>query len=437
MAACGGDDDAAESPEEPSTTTATIEPDTGAEGSTETTVAEGSDEGESGTTPTEPAAVNDVDGELVVWTYATGDAQIAIQDDMIELFNAAYPNVEVTFEFQPYEEMTQKLLTTAASQQGPDVILYNWGDAYKLADADVIQPMDEWWDSWPEKELVPESVQHPIDGELYSVQPYVNLIALYYNKSILEEAGVEPPATVDEFEAAMAAATEIGAEGYVGDFGPAVSGWWAGMPWMWGACLDMEMNDQARLEAAMARVRSWVDEGYMSPDVVTLSQTEAMTKFLGGDVAFTVNGNWLLADAEASGVDFGVVKIPDGECPAAVYLGGEGMSIGQFSENPDLAFEFITHTYFSKEGGVRLINKLGSLAARLDTADEPVISENPALAVFSQQIATGRALPDGAEENAAQTFFGDTFSAVVAGQTSPADAAAEIVAKTPGLLAGG
>jgi multiple sugar transport system substrate-binding protein len=376
----------------------------------------------------------DVSGELVVWHYATTDAALAVQETMAAMFNDVYPNVEVTFEFQPFEQMTQKLLSTAALGDGPDVVLYQWGDAYKLVDAGVIQPLDELWSAWPDADMIAPSVQHQVDGELFAVQPYVNLIALYYNRSILTETSVDPPATVDELEAALATVTDAGHEGLVFDGGPGVSGWWGGMPWMRGGCVDITMSDEAAIEAVLARARSWVEQGYVSQDVVTLSQAEAMDRFLAGDVAFTVNGNWTLGDLDASGIDYGVVRIPDGDCPSSVYLGGEGASIGAFADDPQLAFDFLTLTYFSREGGVTLIEETGSLSTRVDTADEPAIADDPALAVFAAEVAGGLALPAGPAENAAQSYFGDTWSGVLAGQFDAADAASDLVANTPGLL---
>jgi multiple sugar transport system substrate-binding protein len=447
VAACGDDSDSdssdgsaapsvVSSAPAASTAPAASEPGgTEAAGSTESTGATESTEA-TATDSTGAGGSSDASGEIVVWHYATTDSALEVQEEMAAKFNESYPNVDVTFEFQPFEQMTQKLLTTAAQQDGPDLVLYNWGDVYKLVDAKVVLPLDEYWGSWAEADQIAPSVQHEVDGALYAVQPYVNLIALYYNKDVLAEAGVEPPSTVEELESAMQAVTDAGFQGMVMDGGPGVSGWWGGMPWMRGECVDIQMSDKDKIAMVLERTRSWIEKGFVSQDVVTLSQAEAMDKFLAGDYGFVVNGNWELADATASGVNFGVVPIPDGACESSVYLGGEGASIGAFSDDPQLAFEFLTLTYLSKEGGVSLIEKTGSLSTRLDTGSDPVIAADENLSTYAGEIAGGTPLPFGPEENAAQSLFGDTWSGVLAGQFSADEAAAELVEKTPELLAG-
>src|SRR5690625_6177426 len=52
-----------------------------------------------------------------------------------------------------------------------------------------LKPIDEEWSTFEDAEQFPDSVQHTIDGTLYAVQGYVNLLGLWCNVDQLTELG--------------------------------------------------------------------------------------------------------------------------------------------------------------------------------------------------------------------------------------------------------
>ncbi len=84
------------------------------------------------------APPNTTSGRLVVWNYFSTPGQIEALGDMAALFNARYPNVEVVYETQPFEQMTPNLLAAAAAGNGPDVIVYQAGDVVKLVEVGAL-----------------------------------------------------------------------------------------------------------------------------------------------------------------------------------------------------------------------------------------------------------------------------------------------------------
>jgi ABC-type sugar transport system, periplasmic component len=387
---------------------------------------------------------DEASGELVVWTYFRTPGQQQALDQMADRFTKQFPDVKVVYESQPFEQMTPNLLAAAAAGRGPDVVIYQWGDILKLVEAKALSSMQPFFSTWPDADQFPDSVVHRVsgieydpNGETYTIQPYVNAIGLYYNQDILDKVGIEPPKTIDELEAALEAVTRAGFKGLVLDWRPGVGGWWGGMPWMWAHGVDLTMSPDKRgtIEQVLSRVRSWVQKGYVPADVVTFDQQTAMVQWLTGKFAFTVNGNWELTRVKDEATfDWGVVSMPSGPEDSSVYLGGEGLAIGAFSKDPDLAWKYLATTWLSREGQLSLVDTVGSIPVRADVADDPKIEQAQGLSAFLEQVPTGHRLPITQAENEAQTLFGDTWSAVVSGQLSPAKAADRLVSQTPSIL---
>jgi multiple sugar transport system substrate-binding protein len=398
-----------------------------------------------GTEGAAPAGTGDAaeggggEGTVTVWHYFSEDNQVALMDEYASMFEESHDGVTVENVFVPYDQMNTKLISAAGSSTGPDVVVFNGAEAATLALGGALAPLDEQWSAFEDAGQFPESVIHQVDGTTYAVQGYVNLLGLWYNADILAEIGVEPPTTIDELEAAMAAAAEAGHRGITLSGLPQSQGEWQAYPWLSAEGFDYENLDATALEAGLSRVRGWVENGWLTQEAVTWDQTVPFQQFSAGGVAFAENGNWQLGAAEADAqFEYGVVPLPVGE-DGGVYLGGEGQGIGAFSDDPELAWEYLTSTYFSVEGEVAAADLVGSIPARLDAAQDEVVTGNPLLEPFAQTIAenganypSGNIPPEAVAE--LQLTVGQAWSSVLGGQTDPAQAAQSTVGTLQGLL---
>lgn len=187
-------------------------------------------------------------------------------------------------------------------------------------------------------------------------------------------------------------------------------------------------------------IQSWTDSGALTRESVTWDQTVPFQTWAAGDVAFAENGNWQLGTARSDAdFNYGVVPLPVGE-GGQVYLGGEGQSVGAFSKNPELAWDYLEQTYFSAEGQAIALGGVGSIPSRLDAASASEVTEDPILAAFAQSIEmNGANYPAAAvpAESVAdqQLAVGQIWSAVIGGQMTPEEAAAKLVADLERLLA--
>ena len=387
----------------------------------------------------DPAAPAGGDRTVTVWHYFSDDNQVRLMDEFAEKFEGEQDGVTVENVFVPYDQLNSKLIAAAGAKTGPDVVVFNGAEAATLALGGALAPLDEHWADFADADQVSESVVHTIDGTTYAVQGYVNLLGLWYNADILAEIGVEPPTTMDELETAMAAAKDAGYAGITLSGLPQSQGEWQAYPWITSEGFTYDDPQADALAAGLARVRSWVENGWLSQEAVTWDQTVPFQQFAAGRTAFAANGNWQMGTA-ASDADFeyGVVPLPL-SATGGVYLGGEGQGVGAFSDDPELAWEYLTSTYLDADGQLLPAEIVGSLPSRADAGESEVVTGNTLLDPFAQTITRFGAnypaavIPPEAVADV-QLTVGQAWSAAIGGQKSPQQAAEDAIAALGPLL---
>lgn len=371
----------------------------------------------------------DMEAELTIWHY-NEDAALSDLEPQIEQFQALYPNVTFDVVFVPEEQFANRIISSATTQSGPDIMWYNGAFTQTFADAGVIENLDDEWADFADADLFPDSVlQRAADDSIYGVQSYVNLNALWYNQAILDEFGLEPPATLDELESAMETITADGTyDGMLLPGAPGVPGEWISKA-LFTAYGVMDYADYGapEVEEMFARVSGWVDDAYIDRATVPLAQAEAINQFTAGDTAFYVGGNWQLTQAEEAGVEFGVVPMPEGPGgPGVVYLGGQAEAVGAFAANKELAWAFLADTWLTREHGEMRLG-LGSIPTRGDVLTEDA---DPRILAYAEAAQDGTPL---SPDTASTLEIGNLWSGVLTGQTSPADGAEQAASVAEGV----
>jgi raffinose/stachyose/melibiose transport system substrate-binding protein len=166
------------------------------------------------------------------------------------------------------------------------------------------------WDQWSPSLLTPHRVAEGGrprgEGDLYAGGLNYSTTGVFYNKELAEQIGMtEPPATLEEFEALLAKAKEMGLQPIM-QWNAAASGGGLAFPlqnlmaslgptgpineWIYqkeGATIDTPSN----LEAAR-HLEQWIASGYFPEDVNAIEYTDSNSRFAGGEGVFTFNGDW-------------------------------------------------------------------------------------------------------------------------------------------------
>lgn len=391
-----------------------------------------------GNASTAPAAVPqalpaaDTRATITVWSYIdaktspwVGRAQKALK--------AEFPNVTVKYTFVPYANMAAKLLGTAVSGGGPDGIFYNPSDAAKISQAGVLADMTGFFDAYADKAQFPDSVVWRFQDKVISLQGYVNTTALYYNKTILDSLGLQPPTTVAELGDQLAQIKAAGQGGMTMCATPTAESEFQIFCWMLGEGLNYGAWDKPKLEALFGRFDQWIEAGYVPRDVASWTQGDAFNKFSGGRYAFSQNGNWNLTDAEQFKFEWGVAPIPAGSAGSFSIGGGEGFSIGAKTANAALTWRFFELALLTIDAEKAILKDSGSIPVRQDAAQDPVIQQDPNLATYSQVVASMGARPSTPLISDYLVITGKIWNALAGGQISPAEASDRIIAQTSTL----
>lgn len=377
---------------------------------------------------------------LNVWEYFSVKSQVKELKDLATLFNKTNKNTKVNYVFVPYAHLTTKIVAAAAANSGPDVVLYNGPTIGQLVDAGALKNMTPYWNSFPAKSQFGSGVIGKVNGKVYGVQGYVNLLGLWYNKNILNKVGIKPPKTISELSTDLTKVKEAGYTGITLTGKPNDQGEWQAYPWLAAFGWSYGNPQTGPIEKAFSTIASWAKQGYLPQIAVTWGQAEPFQEFLTGRVAFAENGNWEMGSAKSkANFKYGVEPMPSARKNAKVYLGGEKESIGAFTKSPKIAWQYLAKTYLSKAGELIALKDVGSIPARTDAATSNSVTSDSMLAPFAHEAqANGESYPPKVgptnKVRNAELAVAKQWSAIIAGQATPQAAARKVVAQVKSAL---
>lgn len=386
------------------------------------------------------ASASDGPVTLTVWHYYNTDGQLATLQKLADSFEAKHPNVTVDFQYVPVDQMTTKAVTAAGAKTGPDVLVFGASGTYDLSQAGAIEPMT-WFNDFADASQFPAGARQNIDGELYGVQGFVNLLGLWYNKDMMTQLGIDaPPKTMSELQDDMALAAAAGKQGITLTGKPGLESQWQGFPWFTSNGFDYADPQAKPMAATYSMLSDWVNKGYLSKEATTWDQTIPFQQFAAGSSLFAVNGNWQVSAAKEAAFQYGVAPLPLSS-EGGVLLGGEVQNVGAFAAHKELAQEFLEETFFSTDGELALLSGFGAIPTRADAASSSEISSDPILSVFADIVQKqGRPSPSPAvpskNVNAVETLMGDYWSKAIAGEGSPDELSQNLMTELQPLLKG-
>lgn len=330
--------------------------------------------------------------------------------------------VEIERTMVPGGSLIQRVLQQASSRTLPDVLMLDNPDLAQIAETGALAPLSDFGlDADGYAEGVVQSGTY--DGELYGLAPTVNTIALFYDKSVLADAGIEPPTTWDELESAAKALTSGDRYGMAVDANATYEASWQFLPFMWSNGGDEK--DIATPETAEA-LQLWTDlvaDGSMSKSVLNWTQADVNDQFIAGKTAMMVNGPWQLPALDAAGADYGVVTIPvkDASDTAVAPLGGEVWTVPQTGDAARQAVAAkVVACMNSDENQLAMAEQRNTIPSKTSVADT-YAEQQPDQQAFVTLVASARSRTAelGAEWPTAATAIYTAIQAALTGQASP------------------
>lgn len=134
--------------------------------------------------------------------WASSPSETKLLDDQIQEFQNQYPNIVIKRQVIT-GDYNQGMQTKIASGTEPDVYYLDVSNATTFMSKGVIEPLDKYIDKEDVKDFEPNLLAgFQKDGKTYGLPKDYNTLALFYNKEMLDKAGVKVPTTWAELEAA-------------------------------------------------------------------------------------------------------------------------------------------------------------------------------------------------------------------------------------------
>ncbi|MEU4223296.1 extracellular solute-binding protein [Nonomuraea sp. NPDC026600] len=225
--------------------------------------------------------------------------------------------------------LTNQALLAGQEGNAPDVILLDNPAVSTLADAGMLTSMGDFGlDTTKfDKNLIAAG---ELDGKTYGIPIGANTLALYYNKKLLDAAGVDPK-SIKDWASLNAALKKVKAAGKKPITFSAIGteeGSFQFLPWFWGAGAQLTQLDSPQAIEALTLWNTWIKDGTAPNSVISNSQNTTWEEFLTGEFAFAENGTWQINSAAKAGFPTGIVQIPGKDGGAApTPTGGEFITV--------------------------------------------------------------------------------------------------------------
>jgi multiple sugar transport system substrate-binding protein len=226
-------------------------------------------------------------------------------------------------------DLSNKALLAAQQDNSADVLIVDNPVVSTLAEAGVLTTTDD--NKLDTSKVDPNLLAAgQSGGKTYGTPIGANTLALYYNKDVLKQAGVDIASVKDwaSLTAALAKVEKAGKKGITFSAIGTEEGSFQFLPWFWGSGAQLTDVGSAEAVSALSLWKTWLDKGYAPNSVINNTQTTSWQEFASGDYAFAENGTWQLAGAEKAGFDYGVIPVPGADGGnAAAPTGGEFVTI--------------------------------------------------------------------------------------------------------------
>jgi multiple sugar transport system substrate-binding protein len=264
---------------------------------------------------------------LTYWTGFTG-GDGPVMKSLVDKFNAANPNIKVTMNVYEWADYYQKAPAAVSTGNGPDLGVMHVDQVATNAARGVILPLDDLATSLQlnEGDFSPPVWRAGVyNDKRFAIPLDVHPLGLFYNKKVMQTAGLDPekpPTNAEEYMAALDTLKSKGIQGHWATPFPFTGTLqFEALTWQFGGQLfDEQATKPLFAEQPGVQALTWltdlVKNGYSPKNV---AQDADLIALQNGKAAFNWNGIWTINTLKAvKGMEWGAAALPQiGTQPAA------------------------------------------------------------------------------------------------------------------------
>lgn len=384
--------------------------------------------------------------KLAFWDMHS-EAESKFFKDLVDAYNKSQDQVQI--EYSTYDQAsytTTKLPTGFASGEGPDIYMISPGDFMKFAKSGLMKDLTADFPAGVKDDFLPASLEAvTYNGKIMALPFELETLGLYYNKEMLDKAGVAVPKTWDELHAAAKKLTTDKVAGLIipPDKGPYFNFIW--YPFLWqqgGNVLSADGTKSTFNTPETAKALdfwgSFFKDG-LSPKKLQLGPWE-IDNLGNKTAAMQIVGTWAINRIEEKYKDVPIglapIPIPAGG-KAATDAGGWKMAVNGQSKHAAEAAKFVMWAFGSSDLTHAL--KWGTEVKFAYSPRKSVVEKGKDIynkglrKVFTEEIYNS-AIPEPRYPSEVVDAVGDAMQYVMYGKMTGAEAAKTVDAKIADIL---
>jgi arabinogalactan oligomer / maltooligosaccharide transport system substrate-binding protein len=384
---------------------------------------------------------------LTFWYTENTTEQPAILK-IVNNFNTSHPNIHVNAQYVDFNSLHDKFATAAKSTSGaPDVLRTDIAWTSEFAkDGYLLQLDGKVGDT---SDFLPAPLAYnKYNGHLWGLPEVTDFVAMYYNKALLQQAGIDaPPATMDDLRADAKKLTNAGNQQY--GFANEGSSYFL-LPFIFAYGGGMISDDaktvyvnDSQSVSGFSQLLGMIQDGSVQPIDFKNGYNNADEGFKSGKVAIIFNGPWQAVDlmsgsafSGSNASNFGVAAIPTGpagDVPRSP-TGGQNYSIYAGTAHPSESVTFLNYLDSAQsQTSVALAN--GTLPTR-QSAYTDQVKANKVISAFQPLLSSAKSRPVNPVGGQLFTAFDSDIQNALSGKESAQDALNKVAQDWQPLLSG-
>jgi multiple sugar transport system substrate-binding protein len=368
--------------------------------------------GTSGSSTSGPVTLN-------VWSMGT-EGDILAKSDLLTQFHAANPNITVSVTSIPWAVAHDKLITSVAGRQTPDVTQLGttWmGEFAKLNALD--QPPSTIDNS---AFFTSAESTATANGKVYGAPWYVETRVLYYRMDLATKAGLSnPPQTWDDLNK-MAQQLKASGSKFGIDLG--TNDWQQYLPFLWSNGGDIMKNGKFTLDSPAAVTALKEYASFFSQGLTPGSQAQGFDvtqSFVSGDTPMFFSGPWMIGVIDKAAPQlkgkYGVVRMPK-MTSSTSFVGGADLAVFKNSPNRDAAWKFVAFMT-RKDSQVSWYKASADLPAVKASWQDAALTGDASVTVFGNQLNDAKTPPPIAQWEEVAKTIDDWMEKAALGTVTP------------------
>lgn len=381
---------------------------------------------------------------LEFWhNYSASDGQVAVLESLIDEFEADHEGITIHPVYMEWQALKDSVTLGAQTGVLPDILRGDIAFVPQFQSLNVLLKVSDFddYETAAAKVLAAPNSSNKMGNDFYGIASNTNTKILFYNKTILENAGVSVPTSLSQVWTAAQNLTTNGKIGFVEPW----TGIWNVGPYIWSNGGDVLSPDNST-------ATGYINSAIVVDVITTLKNLYAAGALAGpsmdpgavGDTdgwasglyAMELDGPWRGTSNAAADIQYEAIPLPAGSAGSISVLGGENFMLFKTSATAkqEAAWEFVKFMT-DKHAQVEMAKK-GQMPVNIEAlADAEAIAAMPLLPVFATALATAKSRPVIAEWSEIENIIATKIALAITGEKDVQVALNECAQEIDAILA--